>query len=123
MENNWEIAIMTKLITKMTATSAKARPSTREVLLNPFFWDDGKIRSFLETSNDFIQKIQFDKRYQTVISNFKDTKLFGEDWLKLLDWEIKHNLLSFPTKYDPKCNISLLKGARNAVSFKSLTIN
>lgn len=117
LQNKWEIEIVEKLIKSMTQTNPSHRPSAEQVLGNAFFWNFDKIRKFLETSNDFVKRIEYSniRFHQTIISNFQATQIFNNDWLQAVDPEIKYNLESFG-RYDGKCNISLLQAARNSVS-------
>lgn len=98
----------------MTSKDPRKRPTAEKVLNNPIFWNSNKIKLFIEACFDLIKENQRGGNDKENFDQFTREKIFLDDWLEMVDLEVKARLKKFG-KYDGRNNIDLLRAVRNAV--------
>lgn len=99
------------LIQRMISQNPDERPTTREVLAHPFFWDEKKKLNFLQEASDVFECE--DKAAQIILDlESEASKILGDSWCKRVDKLFIDNLGKF-RKYQENSVRDLLRVIRN----------
>lgn len=80
---HWDYYLAVQLISSMLQHSVSKRPTIKQVLNHPFFWDETKRENFLTTVSQYIQgkgpiRTRFNEKCNPIVENWKNDKAILE---------------------------------------------